>query len=222
MTEPPPPRWVLRRTIAQFLRAVRYANRRRIVNLRHRIRFYRDDVVIARGSHVAKGVVIGRGTRISEPSYFEPCTIGRYVAIGGRLTVRSGNHLMQFLNIENDLQVRTTGAPSVLGPRQMVNIGNSVWIGDSVIILPGVQVGDGAVIGAGSVVTRDVPAYAISAGNPARFIRWRYPEPVIDLLKEFTWWEWDDERMRRNRDLFELDLSTVDPDHLARLLREAT
>ena len=221
-TIPPRPRWVLRRTVAQFLRAVRYRNRRRIVNLRHRIRFYRDDIVVASGTHVAKGVVIGRGTRISEPSYLEPCTIGRYVAIGGRLTVRSADHLMQFLNIENDLQVRTIGAPSVLGPRQMVNIGNSVWIGDSVIILSGVQVGDGAVIGAGSVVTRDVPAYSLAAGAPARFIRWRFPEPVIAVLAGFDWWNWDDARLRRNRALFEIDLTTVDPDELAAMLRDAT
>jgi virginiamycin A acetyltransferase len=178
--------------------------------------------VIAPGSHIAKGVVIGRGTRINEPSYLEPCTIGSYVAIGGRLTVRSANHLMQFLNIENDLQVRTIGAASVLGPREMVNIGNSVWIGDSVIILPGVQVGDGAVIGAGSVVTSDVPAYALVGGAPARFIRWRFPEPVIAVLAGFDWWNWDDARLQRNRALFEIDLTTVDPGHLEVLLREAT
>jgi len=190
--------------------------------MRHRVTFYRNDVLVAPKSYIARGVVIGRGTRINEPSYLEACTIGSYCAIGGRLVVRSGNHLMQFLNIEEDLQRRTLDATSVLGPHEPVTIGNGVWIGDSVVIGPGVQIGDGAVVGAGSVVTHDIPAYAIAAGDPARFIRWRYPEPVIAELAKFDWWLWDDERLRRNRDLFELDLTVVDPADLARLLREST
>jgi maltose O-acetyltransferase len=54
-----------------------------------------------------------------------------------------------------------------------VRIGNDVWIGDRVIILPGVTIGDGCIIGAGSIVTHDTPPYSISAGNPARVIRYR-------------------------------------------------
>ena len=52
-----------------------------------------------------------------------------------------------------------------------VRIGNKVWIGFGSIVLPGVTVGEGAVVGAGSVVTRDVPAWTVVAGNPARVIR---------------------------------------------------
>lgn len=52
-----------------------------------------------------------------------------------------------------------------------VRIGKNVWIGESVCVLPGVTIFDGAVIGAGSVVTRDVPARCVAAGNPARVIR---------------------------------------------------
>lgn len=213
---------VLKRSAAQLLRSLRNRGSRRLTNMRHRVRFYRDDVIVAPGSHIDPEVVIGRGTRINEPSYLEPCTIGCYCAIGGRLVVRSANHRMQFLNIEEDLQVRTLGASSVLGPREWVTIGNGVWIGDSVFVAPGVHIGDGAIIGGGSVVTRDVPAYAVAAGNPARFIRWRYPEPVIAELAGFEWWLWDEDRLRRNRDLFELDLTTVDPLDLAARLRKAT
>jgi virginiamycin A acetyltransferase len=183
------------------------------------VTFYRNDVIVAPRSHIAPGVTIGRGTRINEPSYLEPCTIGRYCAIGGRLVVRSANHKMQFLNIEEDLQRRTLDAASVLGPREWVTIGNVVWIGDSVVICPGVEIGDGAIIGAGSVVTKDVPAYAVAAGNPAHVIRWRYDEAVIAQLKGFEWWLWDDATLRRNKDLFELDLATVDPSDLAERLR---
>lgn len=224
MIEPRPasPPSELQRAAAQLLRSFRNRILRRVGNMRHRVSFYRDDVLVAPGSYIADGVVIGRGTRINEPSYLERCTIGSYCAIGGRLVVRSGNHLTQFLNIEEDLQRRTIGAASVLGPYKPVIIGNGVWIGDSVVISPGAQIGDGAVIGAGSVVTRDIPPYAVAAGVPARFIRWRYPEPVIAVLAGFDWWLWDAERLRRNRHLFELDLTAVDPAELAALLREST
>lgn len=52
-----------------------------------------------------------------------------------------------------------------------INIGSNVWIGGNTVILPGVTVGDCCVIGAGSVVTKDIPAWSIAAGNPCRVIR---------------------------------------------------
>ena len=52
-----------------------------------------------------------------------------------------------------------------------INIGNNVWIGGNVVVCPGVTIGDNTVIGAGSVVTKDVPAWTVSAGNPCKVIR---------------------------------------------------
>ena len=72
-----------------------------------------------------------------------------------------------------------------------VTIGNDVWICYGVVIIAGVTIGDGAVIGAGAVVTRDVPPYAIAAGNPARVIRYRFTEEQIEKLLAIRWWEWD-------------------------------
>jgi len=54
-----------------------------------------------------------------------------------------------------------------------VQIGSDVWIGANCTILGGVQIGDGAVVGAGSIVNKDIPAYAIAVGNPARVIKYR-------------------------------------------------
>ena len=126
----------LERAALLALRTVRNRTRRRVDNVRHHLALYREDVVVAPGSYIGPDVVIGRGTRINEASYLEPCTIGRYCAIAGRLVVRSANHHMQFLNIEEDLQRRMIGAASVLGPREPVTIGNAVWFGDSVVIAP--------------------------------------------------------------------------------------
>ena len=79
-----------------------------------------------------------------------------------------------------------------------IKIENDVWIGYGVIILSGVRIGDGAVIGAGSVVTKDVAAYSVTAGNPAKHIRWRFSESTIKLLLEEQWWNWPRSEIVKN------------------------
>lgn len=68
-------------------------------------------------------------------------------------------------------------------------VGNDVWIGQNSTILPGVHIGDGAIIGLNSVVTRDVPPYTIVAGNPAKTVRKRFDDELIDLLLKLKWWD---------------------------------
>lgn len=68
-------------------------------------------------------------------------------------------------------------------------VGNDVWIGQNSTILPGVHIGDGAIIGLNSVVTRDVPPYTIVAGNPAKAVRKRFDDELIDLLLKLKWWD---------------------------------
>ena len=68
-------------------------------------------------------------------------------------------------------------------------IGNDVWIGQNAVILPGVHIGDGAIIGCNSVVGSDIAPYTIAAGNPARLMRKRFDDELIDLLLELKWWD---------------------------------
>ena len=68
-------------------------------------------------------------------------------------------------------------------------IGNDVWIGQNTVILPGVHIGDGAIIGANSVVGSDIPPYVVAVGNPAREIRKRFDDELIQILQEYKWWD---------------------------------
>ncbi|EEI90603.1 bacterial transferase hexapeptide repeat protein [Sphingobacterium spiritivorum ATCC 33300] len=71
-------------------------------------------------------------------------------------------------------------------------IGHDVWIGSEAMIMPGIRIGDGAVIGSRALVTKDVEAYAIIGGNPAKLINKRFSDDHISLLLEMKWWDWED------------------------------
>ena len=75
-------------------------------------------------------------------------------------------------------------------------VGNDVWIGYGATILSGVKIGHGAIVGAKSLVSKDVPNYAIVAGNPARVIGFRFNDSQIDELLKLAWWNWEIEDVK--------------------------
>ena len=79
-------------------------------------------------------------------------------------------------------------------------IGNDVWIGYEAVIMQGVHIGDGAVIGTRAVVTKDVEPYSIVGGIPAKTIRSRFDEPVVQALLALKWWDWPEEKVKANLD----------------------
>jgi len=77
-------------------------------------------------------------------------------------------------------------------------VGHDVWFGYGAMILPGVRIGNGAIIASGSVVTKDVPAYAVVGGNPARVIRSRFDPATAARLEAVAWWDWDAAKITRH------------------------
>ncbi|GAB2786465.1 virginiamycin A acetyltransferase [Hymenobacter luteus] len=77
-------------------------------------------------------------------------------------------------------------------------VGHDVWMGHEATIMPGVRIGNGAVVATKAVVTRDVPDYAIVAGNPAQLVRYRFDEDTIARLNRLAWWDWPAEKITRH------------------------
>lgn len=99
--------------------------------------------------------------------------IGSDVLMGPDVKIYGRNHRFE----KTDMPIRLQGKT-----QQVTTIGDDVWIGANVVILPGANVGSHAVIGAGAIVTRDIPAWAIVGGNPARVIRYRSQEETMSDL----------------------------------------
>ena len=76
-------------------------------------------------------------------------------------------------------------------------IQNDCWIGQDVSIMGGVTIHNGAVVASGSVVTKDVPPYAIVGGNPAKIIKYRFNQDLINSLQDISWWDWPEEKLEK-------------------------
>jgi len=80
-------------------------------------------------------------------------------------------------------------------------VGNDVWFGYDSLIKGGVTIGDGAIIASRTVVVKDVPAYSIVAGNPAKVVKMRFDDKTIERLLKISWWDWPIEKINQNLSL---------------------
>jgi acetyltransferase-like isoleucine patch superfamily enzyme len=119
--------------------------------------------------------------------------VGRYCSIAGTVISARANHPIEALTTHPALYDPAFG---VVGrdtlERNCLHIEDGVWIGHNALILPGCsRIGRGAIVGAGSVVTRDVPPYAVVAGNPARKLRDRFTPDLVAAIEASEWWRMD-------------------------------
>ena len=135
------------------------------------------------------------------------CHIGKYCAIGYDVRIITSTHEYRFANLQTAMHEKNNFGKQLEITKGDVNVGNNVWIGDNVTILNGVSIGDGAILGASSTVTKNVEPYTIVAGNPAKIISSRFEEDVIKTLNKICWWDWDEEKIRKNEKFFTLDLT---------------
>lgn len=90
-------------------------------------------------------------------------------------------------------------------------VGNDVWFGYDALIKGGVTIGDGAIIATRAVVVKDVPPYAIVAGNPGKVVKMRFDDKTIERLLHMAWWDWDIEKINKNLTLIcSLDIDRLE------------
>lgn len=155
----------------------------------------------------------GYGSYIGMNSLVKFSTIGKYCNLSWHLSIGGSNHNYKAACMYTDSWWKRTfnvGDGLVMPAKsEYAQIGNDVWIGAKANILRGVSVGDGAVVGANSLVLNDVPPYAVAVGVPAKVIKYRFDEEVIERLLNARWWNLDADVIARNAELFRDDLTEV-------------
>jgi acetyltransferase-like isoleucine patch superfamily enzyme len=163
---------------------------------------------MGRGSEIGENTTVigsldlGAYSVINPNCYFEGnIKIGKFVGIAQGVVMISKNHPMDRPAMVY-LGGRFGWKDEDRADTGQITLGNDSWVGHGARIKKDVIVGEGAVVGMGSVVTHDVPAYAVVAGNPARLIRYRFKEETIKKLLKLKWWDWPEDKIRRNKRFF--------------------
>lgn len=178
-------------------------------------------------SHIDKTSVVGPncnvvGVTMSRYSYFNSdcqivnAEIGAFCSISDHVFIGGAEHPMDWISTSPVFQnVRHSGptkrfARFDLPKSKKTIIGNDVWIGHGVTIKQGVTIGNGAVIGSNALVSKDVSPYAVVGGVPAKTIKYRFSQEVIDRLEEIQWWNLPDEKITEVVDLFHIKNPTLE------------
>jgi acetyltransferase-like isoleucine patch superfamily enzyme len=157
-----------------------------------------ESVIIRKDVIIQSGIKIGAYTFINDYTRIDNNTlsIGKFCSISHNVKIGMGPHPLTYLSTSPILYAKNRGYVKKnlydeYQDKGYTIIKNDVLIGANSIILAGVTIENGAVVAAGSVVTKNVPAYAIVAGNPAKIIKYRFDKDTIKKLEKIEWWNMD-------------------------------
>jgi virginiamycin A acetyltransferase len=174
---------------------------RRRINPANQTRLYLAHFIARRAGQIAIGAYTYGRPKVRFAESGARLRIGRYGSIADGVEILlGGNHRLDWATTYPfpemaRLWPAASGLPGSDASRGDVIIGHDVWLGSQCMVLSGVTIGHGAVVAARAVVTRDVPPYAVVAGNPARLVRRRFEDADIDLLLASCWWDAAPERV---------------------------
>lgn len=147
-------------------------------------------------------VSMGKYSYVGNDCFMVNVDIGAFCSVADRVCIGGAGHPIErvssspvFHEGSNALSKNFQLFPYEHTPKTLIE--NDVWIGIGVIVKAGVTIHNGAVVGAGSVVTHDVPAYEIWAGNPAKKIRDRFDKDTMEKLKKTEWWSLPDTEIQK-------------------------
>lgn len=149
---------------------------------------------IGRRNRFTRGVFIEEGARVGNYNYFGPYTminnaiINNYCSIGPGVKIGQGEHSKDYITTYQKISSELIGHSLNTSP---AIIGNDVWLGANVVVLQGVKIGDGAIIGANAVVTSDIPDYSIAVGVPAKVLKYRFEEEIVNIILDSKWFDYD-------------------------------
>ena len=150
---------------------------------------------------------IGYATTLGYNNFFHGnVSIGKYCQIGADVAIHTTNHPMNFMSTYINKNL-FNGELKTLKQTKNVTIGNDVWIGHNVIIVGEVNIGNGAILAAGSVITKDVAPYSIVAGVPAKPIKKRFSENIIQEIEALKWWNLSESELEKIKPIFFKDFT---------------
>lgn len=156
------------------------------------------------GDHVSfHNSQIGDHSYINANTYVKNTRIGKYCSIASGVKIVLGAHPTDFVTLHpafyaNNKPIETFADAMYFDEAPSVTIGNDVWIGEDAVVVGGVNIGDGAVIAARAVVTKDIQPYAVVGGVPAKFIKLRFEQTIVNKLMSIHWWDMDEAWLRDN------------------------
>jgi len=147
--------------------------------------------IIEKGVYISKDSCVGDFSYVNAYSSIENSSIGKFCSISSGVIIGPYEHDYKFITTHPFYKHKFYGFSDLkLFKSEVKNkcvLGNDVWIGVNAIIKEGIKIGNGAVVASGSVVTKDVPPYEIWGGVPARFIKSRFDQDIIDSLNDIDW-----------------------------------